>query len=216
MTRVLPFRSPEGLQLERVLGITFALLAHAALFMVLMRPAEFNPPLVPEAVPTPQWKIVKHEEIRRDQHPDTVPVKPHTPQQTLVRRDEITPPVVSPQPTPVSTPYVPDPVAHASDTVTISPPPAESSLSPIVAPAPTYPREPLNEGITGTVELELLIGVDGRVLEARVVRSSGNRQLDSAARDTVLRQWRFQPATRDGVPVQALGRLPVVFSLDGR
>lgn len=214
MTRTLPFRSPQGLQPERALGIAFALLVHAALLMVLMRPPEFAAPRI--EAPTREITIIdarKPPPLPPVQHPIDHPHPQPVPR--IQPRPVEPPPVIAP-PTQVSTPVVPDPVAQTPGTLTVNPQPVEGSLKPIVAPAPTYPRDPLNEGITGTVELELLVGVDGRVLEARVVRSSGNRQLDSAARDTVLRQWRFQPATHDGVPVQALGRLPVVFSLDGR
>jgi protein TonB len=97
-----------------------------------------------------------------------------------------------------------------------NPPTVEASLMPIASPAPIYPRDALRDGITGTVELELLVGVDGSVLQVRITRSSGNRQLDNAARDQVLRNWRFQPALRGGIAVQALGRVPIVFTIDGR
>ncbi len=213
MTRALPFRSPQGVQPERSLGIAFALLVNAVFFMVLIRQPELSTaPIVVEPVtPPPQWKIVKH-----DIKPDPVPVQ--RPRQDVHIQPNVLPrtdsqPVVSPQPTPVSIPSDPIvPTVNIDKSLTVNPPPAEASLDPIVAPAPAYPREALYEGIGGTVELELLVGADGRVLDARVVRSSGNRLLDNAARDTVLRQWRFQPATRNGEPVQALGRLPVVFS----
>jgi protein TonB len=213
MTRALPFRSPQALQFERILGIAVALLAQTGLFMLLMRPPEFNPPVVASEPPPIQWIFPKK--------PVVVPAQPRP-----ISRPQMQPrpqsqqrvehqPVVTEKQTLVNTNARIEQTVTV-DTVTLSPPPAESSLAPIVAPLPGYPRDAFNEGITGTVELELLVGVDGRVLEARVVRSSGNRQLDNAARDTVLRQWRFQPATRGGVPVQALGRLPVVFSLDDR
>ena len=215
MTRAMPFRSPEGLQPERVLGITFALLVHAALLMLLMRPPEYNPPR--EDVPDKRITIVDPV-----LPPPPPPVRrtieqPHAqPQPQVARQTVVQHPVVTQQPTLVSLPNDPPPVVGPTEPLIINPPPAESSLTPIVAPAPTYPHEPLYEGIGGTVELELLVGTDGRVLEARIVRSSGNRQLDNAARDTVLQKWRFQPATQGGVPVQALGRLPVVFSPDNR
>ena len=43
--------------------------------------------------------------------------------------------------------------------------------------------------------------------------SSGNRDLDRAARMQVLKAWKFQPAMQDGRAVQAYGRVPVDFSL---
>ena len=93
-------------------------------------------------------------------------------------------------------------------------PPVETSLQAIAMPAPEYPRAALRDGVEGTVLLELLVGTDGRVLRVRIVHGSGDRRLDEAARTQVLANWRFQPAIRDGQPVQALGTAPVVFRLD--
>ena len=62
-----------------------------------------------------------------------------------------------------------------------------------------------SEGITRVVSL---------LLEAEVVRSSGHRVLDHAARRQVLSRWMFKPAVQAGAPVQALGRVPVEFRLD--
>ena len=81
------------------------------------------------------------------------------------------------------------------------------------APAPAYPRNALRAGFEGTVMLQVLVDVDGRPLEVTVVRGSGHRELDGAAREQVLRKWRFQPAMIDGRAVQAVGLVPVAFSL---
>jgi protein TonB len=51
-------------------------------------------------------------------------------------------------------------------------------------------------------------------LQVDVNRSSGDRRLDLAARDQVLRHWRFRPAIRDGRAVRAIGLVPIDFSLD--
>jgi TonB family C-terminal domain len=55
--------------------------------------------------------------------------------------------------------------------------------------------------------------VDGSPLRVDIERSSGHRSLDLAARIQVLRQWKFQPATDGGRAVQAVGLVPVDFSL---
>ena len=82
------------------------------------------------------------------------------------------------------------------------------SLEYASAPAPSYPREALRAGITGTVLLEVLVGVDGSPLKVTIHQSSGNRELDRAAQQQVQKHWRFRPASRDGAPVQAIaGRL---------
>lgn len=65
----------------------------------------------------------------------------------------------------------------------------------------------------GTVILRVLVGEDGAPLEVSIERSSGNRSLDTAARNQVLRRWKFQPAIDGGKPVRAYGLIPVDFKL---
>ena len=91
--------------------------------------------------------------------------------------------------------------------------PAPAQLEYARAPAPAYPRNAQRLGLTGTVMLQVLVGIDGRPLEVSVVQSSGYRELDEAAREQVLKRWSFRPATRDGVAIQAMGLVPVQFSL---
>ena len=81
-------------------------------------------------------------------------------------------------------------------------------------PAPAYPVDAIRNNITGTVELEILVGADGKPLEVSVVRSSGNRALDQAARKVVLQRWLFQPAMENGQAVQVRGRVPIEFKLE--
>ena len=61
--------------------------------------------------------------------------------------------------------------------------------------------------------LRILVDVDGRPLQVQVERSSGHRSLDREAVRHVQQRWRFEPATRDGRPVQAWGLVPIDFSL---
>ena len=68
----------------------------------------------------------------------------------------------------------------------------------------------------GVVELELRIGVDGRVRDARVLRSSGYPRLDRAAVAEATRNWRLRPATFDGEPIEGVYRIKVTFRLDER
>ncbi|MES2859377.1 MAG: energy transducer TonB [Pseudomonadota bacterium] len=91
--------------------------------------------------------------------------------------------------------------------------PAPVQLEYARAPAPAYPRRAQRIGLAGTVTLQVLVGIDGQPLEVHVVQSSGHRELDEAARQQVLKRWSFRPATRDGVAIQAIGLVPVQFSL---
>ena len=91
--------------------------------------------------------------------------------------------------------------------------PAAMQLEYRLAPAPVYPRRALQQRLTGTVLLQVLVGLDGRPLEVSIARSSGHRELDEAARAQVLKRWSFQPATRNGQSVQAIGMVPIEFAL---
>jgi protein TonB len=78
---------------------------------------------------------------------------------------------------------------------------------------PVYPPRCLRLGIEGTVRLRVLVGEDGRPQDAAIGTSSGDTGLDQAALDAV-RDWRFEPARRDGVPLRAWCIVPITFSLD--
>ena len=54
---------------------------------------------------------------------------------------------------------------------------------------------------------------DGVPIDVSVDDRSGNREFDRSALQAV-RQWRFQPALRDGKPVAATVRVPVEFALE--
>ena len=79
-------------------------------------------------------------------------------------------------------------------------------VAPIVPPVriggsqPEYPVEARAAGVEGTVVLYGLIGRDGKVREARVVRGL-SPPLDAAAL-AAFRTWRFSPATQKGKKVE--------------
>jgi TonB family protein len=58
------------------------------------------------------------------------------------------------------------------------------------APQPAYPLHAALEGTMGEVKLRVIVNSDGRVRDAIIVRSSGKRELDYAARAAVLK-WRL-------------------------
>ncbi len=65
--------------------------------------------------------------------------------------------------------------------------------------------------LTGVVVLSCYVGKDGRVHDAKVVRSA-NAELDAAALK-VVSEWEFQPCTRKGVPVNCAFGMEVSFHL---
>jgi protein TonB len=60
--------------------------------------------------------------------------------------------------------------------------------------------------------VRVLVGENGRPQEVSLGESSGESALDQAAMDAV-REWRFEPAKRNGVPVRAWAIVPVEFKL---
>ena len=69
---------------------------------------------------------------------------------------------------------------------------AAPSLRPISTPAPRYPTEALRSNTSGEVLVELTVGTDGSVTNARVLRAIPARTFDREALNAVKR-WRFEP-----------------------
>ena len=88
-----------------------------------------------------------------------------------------------------------------------------ATLEYVRATSPRYPINELRNGVQGTVLLRVLVDVDGTPVSVTVESSSGNRNLDKAALQHVLKTWRFKPAMQDGQAVQAYGLVPIAFSL---
>jgi protein TonB len=80
---------------------------------------------------------------------------------------------------------------------------------------PTYPDIAQQKGWTGTTVLELELDASGRVVDTRLIQTSGHDVLDRAAIDAA-KTWRFTPATLDDRPVAATVRVPFPFTLTSR
>ena len=78
---------------------------------------------------------------------------------------------------------------------------------------PNYPEASRRRGEQGVVRVELLVDPSGRVVNVRVLESSGFSALDAEAVKTV-RDWRFRPAQRAGVPVAGSITTAVHFRLE--
>jgi len=76
---------------------------------------------------------------------------------------------------------------------------------------PVYPKEAMAKGITGSVVIELLVGMDGNVKEAKVVKSTPAVVFDQAAIDAALK-WHIVSAL-EGKPVERRVRTEVAFEL---
>jgi periplasmic protein TonB len=78
---------------------------------------------------------------------------------------------------------------------------------------PEYPSASRRLEEEGTVSLRFLVGVDGKVIQAEVDKSSGFRRLDEAAR-AGLAKCQFKPATVDGKPEQAWASMKYTWRLE--
>jgi TonB family protein len=75
---------------------------------------------------------------------------------------------------------------------------------------PVYPEDALRQRIQGQVVLQIRIGKDGFVYDAKVIR--GEPSLSQAALDAV-RQWRFTPYRMDKKPFDVVAQITLEFSL---
>lgn len=98
--------------------------------------------------------------------------------------------------------------------------PAEPAIQPPSAEAqglnnkaPLYPQLSRKKKEQGTVLLLILVKADGTVGEVQLKTSSGYTRLDQAARQAVKR-WQFQPALKEGQPIDFWYELPLKFSLN--
>ncbi|HEY0332602.1 MAG TPA: energy transducer TonB [Stenotrophomonas sp.] len=216
-------QSPQyGFRIDsaRVLALSTAIALHVLAACLLLIPLSRHATPDAPVPPTPRWQMPvlvpppPVPPVPIDSHPlptppmaPTAPVVPTTPLPPLV--DAVAHQVASVEPVPTlpST----DSVAPVADSV--APPRAGASLRYLQAPPPAYPRAAIASRQEGTVLLQVRVGRDGMPMEVVVARSSGSRVLDQAARMQVLKHWRFQPALQDGQAVEALGLVPVDFSL---
>jgi protein TonB len=81
-------------------------------------------------------------------------------------------------------------------------------------PPPDYPALARKRNWEGRVELDVLVGRDGRVMDLKVERSSGYSLLDRSALKSVS-QWHFEPGKRGDERLDMWVRVPVVFRLGG-
>ena len=75
----------------------------------------------------------------------------------------------------------------------------------------TYPVQCLENNIGGRVIVSFIIGKDGKLFNPRVLRSSGNRFLDSASLNVVASSPKWKAGEKNGVPVKSRVVIPIVF-----
>ena len=84
---------------------------------------------------------------------------------------------------------------------------AAPSLRPVSTPAPRYPAEALRAGTSGEVLVEITVGTDGSVVNARVLRATPARVFDREALAAVKR-WKFEPVSESVTTRRTLAFAP--------
>lgn len=205
---------------SRVFAYSTAIALHALAAALLLIPLS-QAPVHNDTTREARWQVPETRPVTPPPPPPAVEVPvnrtPSTPRQpALPAPVESAPMPVFATEAVITAPVDVAPVADPTPTIESIGPAAPLEgvqLGYLRAPAPAYPRDALMANAQGTVVLRVLVGEDGTPLEVSIEQSSGNRSLDNAARTQVLRRWKFQPATDNGRPVRAYGRIPVDFKL---
>lgn len=202
---------------KKLVGITVVVLVHVLLIYALLNGLGKQIITVIKALPI-ETKLIEEVKPAPPPAPPTPPASPKK--------------VTSPKPF-VPLPEVPvHPAPDAIQAVTKEPP-AQSEMhvqnaaaaieakGPSIVNAvvdfstcakPDYPRNSLRNEEQGTVRIQFLIGLDGRVADSKIDKSSGFRMLDAAAKKA-LSLCKFKPGTIDGKPQQSWTAVDYVWKL---
>jgi protein TonB len=203
---------------KHLVGITVVALLHVLIIYALVTGlAREIVAVIKKPIET---KIV--EEVKPPPPPETPPPPPP-------KLQTPPPPFIPPPEVQIA---VPPPPTSTITAVTTTPPPPVATIVPQAPPTvhvpvrvapvidaahscakPEYPPASLRAEETGTVTLRFLIDTDGHAIKADVVRSSGHKRLDEAAR-SALSLCKFKPGTVDGKPAQMTGDLQYVWKIE--
>lgn len=90
----------------------------------------------------------------------------------------------------------------------------EVKPKPINIPKPRYPELARKAGIEGNTVIKALVDIDGSIIDAQVLKSSGNQMLDQAAL-AAARKAKFTPAKQRDKYVRVWVSIPINFRLTG-
>ncbi len=112
-------------------------------------------------------------------------------------------------------------IRYTAEPAEVAPEEVESpSEAPVIPPYPISQTAPVTPNLAqqrgdvhGFVTLEVRVGTDGRVRDVSVINDQVGLGCGQAAVDAV-RQWVFNPATQDGVPVEVTTTVQVRFDVE--
>lgn len=99
-------------------------------------------------------------------------------------------------------------INRAMDDGSVDTPPKVRKRSPIV-----YPELARRQGVSGYVEMNVLIDEEGNVEDINIVDSKPKEIFDLTA-DSTMRAWKFEPATYNGKKVKVWAMQKIVFKLN--
>jgi len=105
----------------------------------------------------------------------------------------------------------PNPAFCAGDTDSSCPPERIENPRLVHRVSPRYPAEARREHVWGEVTLEAQVLKDGSVSEVKVVKCTSPRHGFEAAAIEAVKQWRYEPGTCDGKPVDVWFQVVVSF-----
>lgn len=163
------------------------------------KPEEPKPKEKPPEPPKMVEKVAKVPEPPKEVEKVATPVQKTTPVAQPTK-------VATPAPAAPSTPS-PSPVAAPAPVAAAAPAPKPAGVTRGVSEGsagcekPEYPHEALMNEEQGTVRIRVLVDTSGKVIDAKVKKSSGSKILDKAA-TKAYSLCTFKPAMKDGVPQQ--------------
>lgn len=81
-------------------------------------------------------------------------------------------------------------------------------------PAPLYPFNARRKGIQGKVTVEFTVNPNGIPEDIVIIEDNSSGNVFTERVKQTIADWRFTPATKDGVPVSSRMRTPLTFSLE--
>jgi protein TonB len=75
-----------------------------------------------------------------------------------------------------------------------------------------YPKASLLNEEEGLVSMSFLVSADGNVVDSKIDKTSGHKNLDKAAVKS-LSACKFKPGTKDGAPAQTWTKVDYVWKL---
>ncbi|MGO4703772.1 energy transducer TonB [Dyella sp. 2RAB6] len=199
-----------------IAALSAAIALNLAALLVVMRPMAPQFAAVIRTTPDLVLTWITPKPIPPDPPPLDLQVRPKTPPATVPHAlpKAPQPPVAVPtdQGNIAAPPVVPTIQPAVEAALVADPAPIEATLAYRTAPL-SFPSAAIRRKLHGTVTLRVLVDAEGKPTQVVIDKSSGSELLDKSAREQVLANWRFQPATSQGHAVPAWARVPVSFEL---